>query len=125
MKNQTSITLILNEEDRKLTISPKDTLLDALRDAGYVSVKRGCDVGDCGICTILFDGQPIRSCMIRAIDAEGHAVTTLEGLSRHGQLHPIQRAFMSVGGAQCGFCTPGLIMTTKALLDNPGVQKPH
>jgi putative selenate reductase molybdopterin-binding subunit len=120
MKNRTSITFILNEEERELQISTKDTLLDALRDAGYFSVKRGCDVGDCGICTILFDGQPVRSCMIRAIDAAGHSVTTLEGLSKSGQLHPIQQAFMSVGGAQCGFCTPGLIMTTKALLDrNP------
>ncbi|TET81969.1 MAG: xanthine dehydrogenase [Anaerolineales bacterium] len=112
-----TIMLTINNEEKRLIVHPKHSLLDALRDEGYASVKRGCDVGDCGICTVLFDGYPLRSCLIRAVDAEGHAIVTLEGLSDGHHLHPIQQAFTETGGFQCGFCTPGMILTAKALLD--------
>ena len=120
-ENET-ITLTINGTEKTLTVRRAATLLDALRDAGYTSVKYGCGTGDCGICTVLLDGEPIRSCMLPAIQAAGHTVTTQEGLSApgSGQLHPIQRAFIESGGFQCGYCTPAHILVTKALLDrNP------
>ena len=113
----TSIVLTVNGRTHTLTVRASTSLLDALRALGYASVKRGCDSGDCGICTVHLDGRPVRSCRIKAVDAVGHAVTTLEGLAPPGELHPVQQAFLEVGAAQCGFCTPGQIMTAKALLD--------
>ena len=94
-------------------------MLDVLRDAGLSSVKRGCDTGDCGACTVLLDGRPERSCMTRAVEADGGFLITVEGLSENG-LHPIQQAYMDTGAIQCSFCTPAQILTTKALLNaNP------
>jgi len=97
------------------------TLLEALRERlGLTGTKRGCDMGQCGACTVLLDGQPVRSCLTLAIDAQGQEITTIEGLARNGELHPLQRAFHEHGAIQCGFCTPGMILTARALLaENP------
>jgi putative selenate reductase molybdopterin-binding subunit len=114
------ITLTMNGEERTLAIRRADTLLDAVRRAGCVSVKNGCKTGDCGACTVILDGQPVHSCMTPAFKADGSDVVTLEALSNGDQLHPIQQAFLEAGAVQCGYCTPGMLMTTKALLDrNP------
>jgi len=96
-------------------------LLDLLRDdLGLTGTKEGCSVGVCGACTVLLDGQPISSCLALAVFADGHDVTTIEGLAAEDRLHPLQRAFIDYGGFQCGICTPGQIMAAKALLDaNP------
>ncbi len=126
--NPVEITLIINDEQKQWTVGQRDMLLHVLRDHGYLSVKQGCDTGDCGICTVLVDGAPVRSCMTRAIEVDGKRVLTTEGLSQDGHLHPIQEAFVETGGAQCGFCTPGKIMTAKALLDknpNPSTEEVH
>ncbi len=126
--NPTEITLIINDKQQQWTVGHRDMLLHVLRDHGYLSVKQGCDTGDCGICTVLVDGAPVRSCMTRAIEVDGKRVLTTEGLSQDGHLHPIQEAFVETGGAQCGFCTPGKIMVAKALLDknpNPSTEEVH
>lgn len=118
MKTQKiEITLEINNVKRTLTVGRKESLLDALRNASYFSVKRGCDDGSCGVCTVLLDGKPVRSCMVKAVDAVGKAIITVEGLDQENELHPIQRAFIDTGAIQCGFCTPAQILATKALLD--------
>ena len=118
MKNHTSeITLTINNVNRTLLVGQDESLLDALRKASYFSVKRGCDDGTCGICTVLLNGKPVHSCKIKAVDAEEKAITTVEGLSQDGELHPIQRAFVEAGAIQCGFCTPAQVLAAKALLD--------
>jgi len=120
-----TITLVINGEEKSLTVHRSETLLDALRRASYTSVRQGCETGDCGVCTVLLDGEPVHSCMIPVVKAEGREVTTVEGLAppvRNGfsQLHPIQQAFIETGALQCGYCTPAQILTAKALLDrNP------
>ncbi len=112
-----SITLTINGEGRTLAVHRADTLLDALRHASYTSVKYGCGMGDCGACTVLLDGEPVHSCQMRAVEAEGRAVTTVEALAEIGELHPIQQAFVETGAIQCGYCTPAQVLTAKALLD--------
>ncbi|HFQ95055.1 MAG TPA: (2Fe-2S)-binding protein, partial [Anaerolineae bacterium] len=122
----TQITLTVNGQPQTWTVGSRDMLLHVLREHKYFSVKQGCDTGDCGICTVLVDGEPVRSCMTRIVDVAGKSILTTEGLSAHGEIHPIQEAFIETGGAQCGFCTPGKIMTAKALLDknpNPTVEE--
>jgi putative selenate reductase molybdopterin-binding subunit len=121
MKNDCqNITLIINGTKKELCVGKRDKLLDVLRRANYLSVKRGCDTGDCGVCTILLDGEPVRSCMFRAVEADGSEIITVEGLSQGDKLHPIQEAFAETGAVQCGFCTPSQILVAKALLDkNP------
>jgi putative selenate reductase molybdopterin-binding subunit len=115
-----SVTLTINGEEKTLVVGRTERLLDALRRAGYTSVKYGCGSGDCGACTILLDGQPVHSCQMRAAQVEGREVTTVEALSTGDQLHPIQQAFIETGAIQCGYCTPAQILTAKALLDrNP------
>ena len=119
-----NIRLTINGEDKSLTVRRSETLLDALRRAAYTGVKYGCGMGDCGACTVLLDGQPVHSCQVRAVQAEGREVTTVEALtlppSQGGVLHPIQRAFIETGAIQCGYCTPAQILVAKALLDrNP------
>ncbi len=111
----------LNGENIEEDVRPNETLLDALRDrARLLSVKKGCDEGECGTCTILLNGRPVRSCLLLAVQVNGVEVTTLEGLARPGELSEIQTAFLERYGFQCGFCTPGMILTSKALLDeNP------
>jgi aerobic carbon-monoxide dehydrogenase small subunit len=95
-----------------------DTLLDVLREKlGVVSPKRGCDTGECGTCTVILDGEPVRACLTIALTVEGKKVETLEGLMENGKMHPLQQAFHEHYAAQCGFCTPGMVMSAKALLD--------
>ena len=113
--------LTVNGEPRCWEIAPGDVLLDVLRREGYVGVKRGCEAGDCGACTVLLDGRPVDSCMVFAAQADGCQILTIEGLSQDGKLHPLQEAFLDHGATQCGFCTPGMLLTAKALLD----RSPH
>ena len=109
------IELQINGRPRRVTIRPGDTLLRTLRETlGLVGTKMGCENGDCGACTVLLDGVPIKSCITLTLDAEGHDVTTIEGLSDS----PIQRAFIESYGFQCGFCTPGMILNAHALLQS-------
>jgi aerobic carbon-monoxide dehydrogenase small subunit len=115
------INLKINGEERQLEVEPYRSLLDMLRnDAGLTGTKKGCDVGDCGACTVIMNGKPVNACLVLGVEADGSAVTTIEGLGQGG-LHPLQEAFIEHGGAQCGFCTPGMLMMAKALLD----EKPH
>ena len=117
MEKQT-IRLRVNAEDHELQVPPNKTLLETLRgDLGLTGAKEGCQDGTCGSCTILLDGNPVRSCLILAVEAEGKDILTIEGLSKDDELHPIQEAFVNYGGVQCGFCTPGMILAAKALLD--------
>jgi carbon-monoxide dehydrogenase small subunit len=98
-------------------VKPTDTLLDVLREKlGVTSPKRGCDTGECGTCTVLLDGEPIRSCLTIALTAAGRKVETAEGLMKNGKLHPLQEAFQEHYAAQCGFCTPGMLMSAKCLM---------
>jgi len=114
------IQFTLNDEIVKASVNHRKMLLELLRELGIYSVKNGCCVGDCGVCTVLMDGKPVKSCLVRAADMNGRSVLTVEGLAKRGELHPIQQAFLDAGAVQCGFCTPAQIMTVKALLDaNP------
>jgi aerobic carbon-monoxide dehydrogenase small subunit len=117
-----NIRLTINGETRELAIEPYRTLLDVLRnEAGLTGTKKGCDVGDCGACTVLVDGNPVNSCLMLGVEADGAEVVTIEGLQpAPDRLHALQEAFIRHGGAQCGFCTPGMIMMAAALLsENP------
>jgi putative selenate reductase molybdopterin-binding subunit len=117
---QTQIDVRINGEKRHLFVNKKDSLLDVLRRNSLFSVKRGCDSGDCGVCIVLLDGKPVKSCRLLATEVAGRAITTVEGLAIDGQLHPIQKAFIESGAIQCGYCTPSQILAIKALLDeNP------
>ncbi|PKL02406.1 MAG: ferredoxin [Synergistetes bacterium HGW-Synergistetes-2] len=115
------VHFILNGRQTTLSVEPRTTLLRALREYGVTSVKRGCEEGECGTCTVVVDDLAQKSCMMLALEAEGKSVLTVEGLvGRKGELHPIQQAFIESGAIQCGFCTPGMIISAKALLDaNP------
>jgi len=115
------IKLRVNGEDYELMIAPQRTLLEVLReDLELTGTKEGCEDGTCGACTVLLDDKPIRSCLLLAVEAEGKDILTIEGLAQGGRLHPLQEAFINNGAIQCGFCTPGMILTAKALLDeNP------
>jgi len=115
------IQLTVNGEGYEVVAAPNRTLLEVLReDLALTGTKEGCGEGACGTCTVLLDGKPVRSCLTLAVEVEGREVTTIEGLASMGELHPVQRAFVEYGAIQCGFCSPGMILTTKALLDeNP------
>jgi aerobic carbon-monoxide dehydrogenase small subunit len=115
-----ALSFILNGSTVDVVVQPTVTLLDVLREKLYLTgTKRGCDDGDCGTCTVLLDGEPVRSCLTLALTVEGKAVTTVEGLANR-ELHPLQKAFLEYGATQCGFCTPGMLLVAKALLDkNP------
>jgi aerobic-type carbon monoxide dehydrogenase small subunit (CoxS/CutS family) len=109
--------LTVNGDARECAIDPGTTLLEALRyHLGLTGSKQGCDKGDCGACTVLVDGEPALSCITLALACEDRAITTVEGLAVHGRLHPLQDALDRTGGAQCGFCTPGVLMSAAALL---------
>ena len=115
------ITLQINGQDYDIFIEGRTRLLDAIREqCDLTGVKEGCSTGDCGACTVLADGKPIASCMTFAMAAQGKELMTIEGLAQNGQLHPLQEEFIEKGGLQCGICTPGMILSAKALLDeNP------
>jgi aerobic-type carbon monoxide dehydrogenase small subunit (CoxS/CutS family) len=114
------ITLNVNGAARTLALAPNVTLLQALRELGFVDVKNGCEQGDCGACTVLLDGRTVNSCIVLAWHAEGHRIITASGLGNAEKPHPVQRAFVEQGAVQCGYCTPGLIISATSLLnENP------
>jgi aerobic-type carbon monoxide dehydrogenase small subunit (CoxS/CutS family) len=115
MKKMT-IRLTVNAESKEWSIAPGDLLLDVLRREGYFGVKRGCEKGECGACTVLVDGKPINSCLMFAAQADERDVLTIEGLAQGDRLDPLQEAFLDHGAVQCGYCTPGMILNAKALL---------
>ena len=116
------INLKVNGHHHQVTLMPNVTLLRALRESlGYLDVKNGCEKGDCGACTVLLNGKPVNSCLVLAWQADGAEITTASGLGSLNSPHIIQQAFADVGAAQCGYCTPGMIVSTKALLD----ENPH
>jgi aerobic carbon-monoxide dehydrogenase small subunit len=119
--NRVSIRIEVNDIPHVLDVESSAVLLDVLRDRlGLKGTKRGCDQGQCGACTVLLDGRPVSSCILLAVQADGKRITTIEGVAAPGRLHPLQEAFVSEGAVQCGFCTPGMILSAKALLDrNP------
>lgn len=121
MKVKHNIRLTVNGESYTVAVEPCESLLDVLRDKlGLTGTKKGCNRGDCGACTIIIDGKTVNSCLVLAVEADDKEVLTVEGLANNGQLHPIQEAFVQYGAVQCGYCTPGMIMSVKALLDeNP------
>jgi aerobic-type carbon monoxide dehydrogenase small subunit (CoxS/CutS family) len=113
-----SIQLRVNGADYRLTVEPRRTLLDALRvDLALTGTKKVCDMGDCGACTVLLDGRAVYSCLVLAVDCVGRTVETVEGLAQGDQLDPVQRAFVEADALQCGFCTPGQVMSIRALLN--------
>jgi carbon-monoxide dehydrogenase small subunit len=112
------ILLTVNGETHELEVEPRETLVDVIREKiGLTGTKKGCDTGDCGACTVLLNGKPVSSCMLLAVDVDGGEITTIEGLTGPGGLHPLQQAFVNNHAIQCGFCTPGMILSAKALLD--------
>ncbi|MFH1277711.1 MAG: (2Fe-2S)-binding protein [Candidatus Eisenbacteria bacterium] len=114
------IRLVVNGEEKTFAALPGDRLSGLLRREGYLGVKVGCSTGDCGTCTVLLDGEPVMSCLLLAAQADGGSVLTVEGLAEGRRLHPLQEAFLDEGAVQCGFCTPGMLLAAKALLDrNP------
>jgi aerobic-type carbon monoxide dehydrogenase small subunit (CoxS/CutS family) len=115
------VALNINGDDYELAVAPSHTLLEVLReDAGLTGTKHGCEQGECGLCTVLIDGRPQFSCLTLAIEAQGCEIRTVEGLAIHGELHPLQQAWGETGASQCGYCTPGMLMSAQALLErNP------
>jgi aerobic-type carbon monoxide dehydrogenase small subunit (CoxS/CutS family) len=115
------IRLTLNGEDTDVSFAPYKTLLEILReDLGYTGTKHGCELGECGACAVLLDGKPVLSCLVLGLECDQKNVLTVEGLGSDGNLHPLQDAFADLGAAQCGYCTPAILVTAKALLDqNP------
>jgi carbon-monoxide dehydrogenase small subunit len=113
-----NITINVNGKQKRFDVEPNTLLLNLIRDEmSLTGAKYGCGIGECGACTVLLDGDAVLACMMLAVDADGHRVDTVEGLSDGNKLHPIQQAYLDEGAVQCGFCTPGFIMSTKALLD--------
>jgi aerobic carbon-monoxide dehydrogenase small subunit len=115
------ITLKINGLDYNVEAEPNETLLTVLREKlDITSPKRGCEMGECGACTVILNGKAVNSCLVLACECDGTSIVTVEGIRKNGELHPIQQAFIDKGAVQCGFCTPGMIMSAKALLDeNP------
>ena len=115
------ISLKVNGKEHEVNVEPRETLLEVIRDRlGLTGTKLSCDMEVCGACTVLLDGRPVSSCTTLAFEARGKEVMTIEGLASDGKLHPLQEAFLERGGLQCGFCTPGMILTAKTLLEeNP------
>ncbi len=111
------LRLTVNGVSQQWSIAPGELLLDLLRRQGYFGVKRGCEKGECGACTILLDGKPVNSCLIFAAQAEGRTILTIEGVAHGDQLDPLQEAFLDHGAVQCGFCTGGMVLSAKALLE--------
>jgi carbon-monoxide dehydrogenase small subunit len=110
--------LTVNGEDTPVSFAPYKTLLEVLReDLGLTGTKHGCELGECGACAVLIDGEPVLACLELAVQCEGRAIQTIEGVAKGTELHPLQAAFADLGGSQCGYCTSGMVMTAKALLD--------
>src|SRR6202790_1970551 len=121
-KKSAHIRMALNGEETDVSFAPYKTLLEVLReDLGHTGTKHGCELGECGACAVLLDGKPVLSCLLLAIECDKREVETVEGLGTNGALHPLQEAFADLGAAQCGYCTPAILVTAKALLD----QNPH
>jgi aerobic-type carbon monoxide dehydrogenase small subunit (CoxS/CutS family) len=118
---KTLLTLRINGEDRDVFAAAHKTLLEVLREElNLTGTKHGCELGECGTCTVLADGLPVLSCLALPVEWQGREIKTVEGMARGGELHPLQRAFAELGAAQCGYCTPGILLTAEALLvDNP------
>jgi carbon-monoxide dehydrogenase small subunit len=121
MQPKSRVALSVNGEPAEVSFAPYKTLLEVLReDLGLTGTKHGCELGECGACTVLLDGEAVLSCLVLGVECGGRSVQTIEGLARGPELHPLQAAFTDFGGSQCGYCTPGVIMAAKALLErNP------
>ncbi len=118
LKRNVQMSLTLNGEPVEVSFAPYKTLLEVLREElALTGTKHGCELGECGACAVLVDGEPVLSCLMLAVECEGRSVQTVEGLADGTKLHPLQAAFADHGGSQCGYCTPGMVMTAKALLD--------
>ena len=116
--SKTRLSLRVNGEEHDVLFPPYKTLLEVLREElGLTGTKHGCELGECGACAVLLDGEPVLSCLALALECGGREVTTVEGLQDGAALHPLQEAFADLGAAQCGYCTPGILVTAKALLD--------
>ncbi len=112
------IKTTINGKAFELAVSPNQTLADLLRyELGLTGTKKGCEIGECGSCTVILDGRPVNSCLVLAVRADGSSITTIEGIETDSGMHPIQKAFVEKGAIQCGFCSPGMILSAKALLD--------
>ena len=126
MQPSQPLALKVNGETLEATVAPYKTLLEVLReDLGLTGTKHGCELGECGACAVLVDGEPQLSCLVLAIECPGRSIETVEGLARGAELHPLQAAFADLGAAQCGYCTPGLLMTAKALLERDPAPSRH
>lgn len=125
--SKSPVRLIVNGDSVETAFEPHKTLLEVLReDLGLTGTKHGCELGECGTCAVLLDGKPVLSCLVLGLDCEGRRVETVEGMAGPGGLHPLQRAFADLGAAQCGYCTPGFLLTAKALLEaNPKPKLPE
>ena len=123
---KTLLACTVNGEERTVLADTRDTLLELLRDRiGLTGTKEGCGNGNCGTCTVLVDGAPVCACLMLALEAPGRDIVTIEGIANGGRLHPIQQALVDLNGTQCGFCTPGIVLSAKALLDaNPAPTEP-
>ena len=116
------VRLVVNGEEHAALVKSNTTLLDLLREEfDYTGTKKGCELGDCGACTVLMDGKTVNSCLVLAVEANGHTVTTIEGLERNGELDRLQEEFINQAAVQCGYCSPGMILSAKALL----MRNPH
>jgi carbon-monoxide dehydrogenase small subunit len=123
MTEKLDLTLTVNGRDHAVSVEPRKTLVDVIReDCGLTGTHIGCEHGVCGACTVILDGEAVRSCLMFAVQAAGRSIRTVEGLAQNGTLHPLQRAFMAHHGLQCGFCTPGFLMLAVAMLEsNPAI----
>jgi len=116
--NKVQLSLEVNGEPAQLSFTPSKSLLEVLReDLSLTGTKHGCELGECGACAVLMDGRPVLSCLVLALECDGSRITTVEGLATDARLHPLQEAFADCGAAQCGYCTPGFLVTAKALLE--------
>jgi|SRR6185503_6047763 len=117
-KQKAHARFIVNGEETEVAFAPHKTLLEVLReDLGLTGTKHGCELGECGVCAVLIDGQPMLSCLFLGLDCEGRRVTSIEGMAEGTRLHPLQETFADLGAAQCGYCTPGFLLTAKELLE--------